>query len=442
MSTLAINGGQPIRNELHPFPSQKTFGKEEILNVTKFMLTSKILSGYRGNSSPAFWGGEQVRKFETEFENKFSDPLTFGALATNSCTSALQIACSAAGLLPGDEVIVTPWSMSCSATAPLTCGAIPIFADIDPDYFCLDPKSVEEKITPRTRAIIVVDLFGQMYDPRINKIAKKHGLVIIEDAAQAIGSYQMIKGTKVFAGHMGDMGCFSFTQGKHLTAGEGGILVSEVNGPFFGRASLARNHAEAVVSDCDRLNKEDDYVLHCDMIGNNMRLTEIQAVILQSQLKKLDEFIAMRQQNVETLNRTLRYIPPIQICETRDNCTHARYVHGFKWVADLSEGVSRDVFIDAVKAELSGEKHRPDRPLLGCGYIKPLYDMPLFQSRENYYLQKVKKKTYRPLPVVERMYKSEFFLSMYHNLPLNIGDQNDICDAFEKVWKHRGELCR
>jgi len=181
---LAINGGRKVRTT--PFPAQPgpEFEAQYVAAVER-VLMSQILSGFRGNKSPAFYGGNEVQEFEKKVEKKFN---TGYAVACNSATSGLYMACAAIGLKPGDEVIVTPWSMSCSATAPLAFGAIPVFADIEPDHFCLDPEDVKKKITKRTKAIIAVDLFGQPFSPDLLEIAKEHGLYIIEDAAQAIGS--------------------------------------------------------------------------------------------------------------------------------------------------------------------------------------------------------------------------------------------------------------
>jgi len=180
MAKLAINGGRKVCKE--PFGDQLTYGAEESVAVFKHMAERKLLSGYRGNWIPAFWGGPEVKKFEDAWSEYFNVPY---CLAVNSCTSALQIACHAIGLTHGDEVIVTPWSMSCSATAPMVCGAIPVFADIEPEQFCLSYDSVCEKITSKTKAIIAVALFGSPIDPRLYDLAKEKGLYLIEDCAQA-----------------------------------------------------------------------------------------------------------------------------------------------------------------------------------------------------------------------------------------------------------------
>ena len=168
-----------------PFPRQENYSVDEINAINEFLLAGKSLSSYRGNWGPAFMGGEKVKKFEREWTNYFGG---CHSLSVNSCTSALIIACGAIGLQPGDEVIVTPWSMSCSATAPMWWGAVPVFADIEPGGFCLDPESIKNVITDKTKAIIVVDLFGQPFAAaQIREIAEKNNLFIIEDAANLPG---------------------------------------------------------------------------------------------------------------------------------------------------------------------------------------------------------------------------------------------------------------
>jgi len=447
--TLAINGGQKVRTE--PFPAQETIGFEEATAINDFLgmdfvlyhdLTTYSLglksnppplSGYRGNYTKYFYGGEQVQKFEQEFASKFDS--TF-AIVVNSCTSALIIACGAIGLKPGDEVIVTPWSMTCSATAPLFYGAVPVFADIEPEYFCLDPDDVERKITKRTKAIIVVDLFGQPYDIRINEIAKKHNIWVIEDAAQAIGS----KCLENYAGTLGDIGCFSFTQGKHLTAGEGGVITT--NNPELAlKCQLIRNHSEAVVND---MEEKGDHFLYTysNLAGYNMRMTELQAVILKEQLKKLDKFIEMRNRNVDGIYNGLLAMP-FCIPAPRSHCEHSYYVQPFLWTS-LKYKNYRNKFIQAVIAELTGEEGREDRPMLGCGYIKPIYLMPIFQHMSHWTFN-TKTRSHNvykegDCPVVEKLWKETFFLSMYHNLPLTDDDIDDIVEAFYKVWENKEEL--
>lgn len=428
MSKLAIFGGEPIRKKL--LPAQITIGVEEEAAVVKVM-KNKLLSGFRGNASQAFYGGEEVIKFENRFITEHEE-INHTAVAVNSCTSALQISCYAIGLKPGDEVIVTPWSMTCSATAPLICGALPVFADVEHEYFCLDPESIKQKITSRTKAIIIVDLFGQPFSSEIIDIAREHNLIIIEDAAQALGS----KWAGAPAGFIGDIGCFSFTQGKHLTAGEGGMAVSRIS-KFAANLQLIRNHAEAVINDIEL--KGNNIYHPTDLIGFNMRMTEIQAAILSEQFKKLNKFVFNRQANASFFSNKLSSIPAIRPAKTRRYCSHSYYVQAFFWDKEKADGIPRDKYIAAVKAELKPQEGRADLGVpIGCGYIKPLYKMPLFRDRLHWALKDFDKNTH--CPVVEKLWSEELFLTTMIGLDLQEEDREDIADAFIKVWENREEL--
>jgi dTDP-4-amino-4,6-dideoxygalactose transaminase len=277
-------------------------------------------------------GGIEVQALEKEWCDYFKVKY---AVAVNSASSGLYCALGAIGIKPGDEVIVTPYSMTISATVPLLFGAVPVFADIEQDYFCLDPKAIKAAITPKTKAIIVVDLFGLPYDSEaINTIANTHGIYMIEDAAQAAGAIYKDK----FAGTLGDIGVFSLNVHKHIQCGEGGIVVTD-NSRLAERLRLMRNHAEAVVH--DRLwrglpfDKE-----NVQMVGMNLRMTELEAAIARVQLTKL-----------EAILRNVRDWAKGFDVKVRENCTHAYY----RVVRCVGENPT--------------------------GYIKPLYRMPVFQSR-------------------------------------------------------------
>lgn len=435
---LAINGGKKVRTK--PFPGQYSEGlhvKDPKLNFLNdfgmYEIISKkikhnILSYYRGNATENFWGGPCVQEFEKEFAKKFNFKY---ALAVNSCTSGLQLACGALGVSPGDKVIVTPWSMSCSATAPVIWGGIPVFADIEKDYFCLDPDSVEQVIQENDNVVgmIAVDLFGQPFNPKLREIADKYGIWIIEDAAQAPGSYLEVQASngllKHYAGSFGDVSCFSFTQGKHMTTGEGGMICT-ANDELYEKLALLRNHSEAVINDKHRSD-----VHHANHLpGFNMRMTEIQAIIGLEQLKKLDGYIQNRRNNVFRINEGIKGIPFITPAKTRKDTFHSYYVQPWLFDENLGKGriFKRNYFIDAVRSELSEEEGRLDRGIpIGCGYIKPLYRMPFF-NKELY------------LPNVEKLWESELFLSLYHGLPLSNEDVQDVVDAFMKVYENLEEL--
>lgn len=440
---LAINGGDPVRPKNKPFPRQLTTREEEAQAAYE-VVKAGHLSRYRGTWSQEFWGGPQIQALEREFCERFG----FNhAIAVNSCTSALMVACGAAGLAPGDEVIVTPWSMTCSATAPLMWNAIPVFADIEPDFFCLDPESIRAQITEKTRAIIIVDLFGQTYDyDAISSIAEEYGLVVIEDAAQAIGA----RYNNRYAGNLGHMGCFSFTQGKHLTAGEGGMIVT--GDPLLAmRCRLIRNHAEAVVnemaSDEETLAKYAECDLCNNMLGFNMRMTEVQAAILRVQLDRLQGFIAMRQSYASRFISLFADIPAIRPCRSRVGSTHVFYVQPWLWDREKADGMHRDDFINAVRAELPGEEGRENEGVIGCGYIKPLYKMPLFLTEKLYggmdypFSQRPRLKRVS-FGTVESLWKDELWLWRLTSLPLAESDIDDITEAFCKVWSLRDQIAR
>jgi len=462
ISELALCGGTPIRTK--SFPSQITTGEEEA-QAAAAVIRSGRLSHFRGSWNPNFYGGEQIQALEQEWAKRFN---VKHAISVNSATSGLIVACGAIGLSPGDEVIVTPWSMSCSATAPLWWNAIPVFADIEYGEYCLSPESIEERITERTKAIIVVDLFGQPYDPKINEIAKKYNLIVIEDAAQAIGSvynktisvpnllsygatHEDILLKTQYAGTLGDIGIYSLTHGKHLTSGEGGVIVTNDSDLAF-KCQLIRNHAEAVINDMQDANADAGDAYAENMLGMNVRMTEVEASIARCQLRKLDGFIESKQKNVKALDDAIIDIPAITSSPIRANCTHSYYVQAFKWNRNKADGLYRDKFIEAVKAELTPEEGRESESVpIGCGYIKPLYLFPLFQKEhlyggtsypfnlaprsnmaENYGLGSC--------PVAENLWKEELFLWRLHSLPLTENDIDDVGKAFHKVWELRKEL--
>jgi len=427
---LAVNGGSPVRSKL--FPAYNMIGEEEKTAVNR-VLDSGILSKFLGCWHEDFYGGPEVQSLEKEWAEHFG---VKHAIAVNSCTSGLYCAVGATSVEPGDEIVVSPYTMSASAIAPLIYNAIPVFADIEEDYFCLDPKSVEKRITSRTCAIIVVDIFGLPYDVEsINAVAKKHGLYVIEDCAQAPGA----RYEKKFAGTLADIGIFSLNYHKHIHCGEGGIIVTD-NDVLAEKVRLIRNHAEAVVE-----NKGIEDIVN--MIGFNFRMTEIEAAISRCQLRKLNGVLEKRQKNCAYLAEKLDQIPAIIPIEIRDGCTHAFYVQPFKFKEEIA-GISRDVFIEAVRHELQpAELREGEGVLIGTGYVNPLYLQPLFQKQIAYgskgfpfnspiYSGKV---NYEKgiCPVAERMHEKELLTHDLMNAAMAKDDLNDVVEAFEKVWNNK-----
>ena len=241
-----------------------------------------------------------------EFEKLFAQWSGFAnVIATNSGTSALHVGNLALGLGPGDEVIVPSFTFAASANSIALTGARPVFCDIDERTFTLDPNQIEDLITPKTRAIMVVHLYGQMADmPKIMEIAKKHNLFVIEDAAQAHGA--SIDGKP--AGSWGDFGVFSFYPTKNMTTGEGGA-ISTSSSEIDRKCRLLRNQGMI-----ERYKNE--------VVGLNNRMTEIAAVIGIQQLKRLDRFNRLRARNARLLDDLLGNVPGISIPHVRTGAVH------------------------------------------------------------------------------------------------------------------------
>ena len=428
--TLAIHGGPKIREAL--FPAHITVDDVEKAKVME-VIDSGILSNYLGAHHENFMGGTHVRACEDAWAKRFN---ATHALAVNSNTSGLIAAMGAIGVGPGDEVIVTAYSMSASAVAPLFYGATPIFADVEPDTFCLDPESVKAAITDRTRAILVVDLFGQPCDaPALRALADKHDLKIIEDCAQAPGA--MLNGD--YAGLLGDIGIFSLNYHKHIHSGEGGIMLTN-DDELAQRIALIRNHAENVTAPMGVTNL-------ANMIGHNMRMTEIEAVIATSQLGKLDNLLQERWDRVAYFEEKMAGFDAMTMPKVREGAVHAYYVHACLW--DTNCGVNRNAFVDAVKAELPCfELREKEGVKLGAGYVKPIYNLPIFQERVALQgpangLAASWQDFSSPLcPVVEDLHFNRLLSHEFIVPFMSFGDIDDVVRAFEKVWDQRGTLVK
>ena len=434
MPKLAINGGEKIRAK--SFPAYNTIGKEEEVAALRVLRSGK-LSTYLGTWHDDFYGGTEVQALEREWEDYFK---VKHAISVNSATSGLYAAIGAIGIEAGDEVIVSPYTMSASATAILIYGGIPVFADIEEDYYCLDVKSIEEKITSKTKAILVVDIFGQPYDvENINALAKKHNLKIIEDAAQAPDAMYKDK----YAGTLGDIGVFSLNYHKHIHCGEGGVIVTN-DDKLAEKLRLIRNHAEAVISAKGYKDKSE----LVNMVGFNYRMTEIDAAITREQLKKLPALTKQRRENVKYLNDSLSKIPVINTTKIRENCTHSFYIHPLTFDSSKVSGINRNKFIDAVKAELAPTILRDDSDvLLSCGYVKPLYLQPMFQEKiafgsKGYPFNLSSNTNYQEgiCPVVEDMHYNKLFGHELMRPGMSKEDLEDVVMAFKKVYNNLGEL--
>jgi perosamine synthetase len=353
-SNLAINGGAPIRTAL--FPRISNIGDAEkaaVLNV----LDDDLLSGFYGTWSEPFYGGPRVQSLERAWEEQFN---VKHAISVNSASSGLQCAIAASGVGPGDEVIVSPYSMIISATCAFATGAVPVFADIDPKSFCISAQTIRKVVTPRTKAIVVVQIFGNTSNmDEIMTLAKEHNLIVIEDAAQAPNG--LYKGRK--SGTIGHIGVFSLNVHKTISAGEGGIVVTNDHN-LAERVQLVRNHGEVVVG-----GKGTENIVN--MVGYNFRMCEIEAAISLEQLKKLEALTQPRMRAANRLSDGLSSVKGVTAPYVSSEVQHVWYNYCMLYDAPTI-GMSREEFVAALNAE--------GIPVT-AGYVRPIYHEPLFQKK-------------------------------------------------------------
>lgn len=420
---LALYGGPKAISR--PFKRYNPIGQEEV-EAAKRVVESGVLSQFIGGWDPDFFGGPKVQEFERKCEAYFG---VKHAITVNSWTSGLIAAVGAVGIEPGDEVIVPPFTMCASATAILHWNAIPVFADIDPETFCLDPKSVEANISPYTKAIMAVDIFGHSADMEaLMAIAAKHNLKVITDTAQAPGAFYKGK----YAGTLSHVGGYSLNYHKHIHTGEGGILVTD-DDEIADRLRLIRNHAEAVVGDKGVTNL-------ANMIGYNFRLGEIECAIGIEQLDKLARLVDERQRVAERLTHGLASLTGLRTPIIKPDCTHSYYVYSL--VLDIERlGVSRARIAEALMAEgVTG---------LGVGYAN-VHLLPMYQQKMAYgssgfpWTSDLCKRDIDYgkgiCPVAEELHDATYlgFAMCLHDL--SDDDADLVIAAFRKVWDNMEAL--
>lgn len=418
-SKLALFGGEKIINK--NFKPYKTIGDEERLAVDKVM-RSGVLSKFIGCWDPDFFGGEKIKEFEQNCADYFG---VKHAITVNSWTSGLICALGAIGIEPGDEVITTPWTMCATATSILHWNAIPVFADIEPETFNIDPNSVEKNITEYTKAIMAVDIFGHSCDiEALNKIAKKYNLKLITDTAQAPG----IKKGDYFVGTQSDIGGFSLNYHKHIHTGEGGILVTN-DDDYCERMQMIRNHAEAIVK-----NKKVKSL--SNMVGYNFRMGEIEAAIGIEQLKKLRTFLDKRQFIANYLSEGLIQLRGLKVPVIKKNNEHAFYIYPI--VIDKKIiNISRELIIKSLQHE--------GVPGLINGFIN-LHLYPIYQNKIAYgskgfpWQSDICKREVRYekgiCPVAEELHDKSFIGFEICLFDLEVEDCKLIIKAFKKVWEN------
>jgi dTDP-4-amino-4,6-dideoxygalactose transaminase len=374
------------------------------------------------------WGatqGTEVYGFEAEFAAY--QEAAYGVAVVNG-TVALKLALTATGVGVGDEVIIPGYTFVATATAALEIGAVPIFADIDPHTYTLDPGSAAACVTPRTRAIIPVHLGGRPADmDALLALAQQHDLVIIEDAAQAWGaSWQ---GRKV--GTLGHMGGFSFQASKNITAGEGGIMVT--NDPT--RAEIARS-----LSNCGR-QKDGAWYAHY-ILGGNYRLSEFHGAILRVQLQRYPQHLQRRRANAAYLEQLLTAVEGVTLLPQDPRVTANSYhILFLRYQTSAFGGLPKAKFIAAMQAEGIAGLHG--------GYSLPAYRQPVMHAKNFglatpplFYGMHPNPPDYRKVrqPVTERVCAEEGIWLRHNMLLGDHRDMEDIVEAIRKIQRYSDEL--
>tara|TARA_B110000483_G_scaffold158549_1_gene188139 strand:- start:8306 stop:9619 length:1314 start_codon:yes stop_codon:yes gene_type:complete len=408
-----------------------TTDHEEIKIVSE-VLKSGSLSLFEGSHKPdrpfSFEGGPYVKQLEKNWSKYYNIKYS---VSFNSATSCLYAAVGALEIGFGDEVIVSPYTMTACAMAPMIYGAIPIFADVEKNTGCLDVESIKKLISKKTKAIIVVHQFGFPADmQKILKLAKKHNLKIIEDCAQAHGA--KFKGK--YVGTFGDIGVFSLNVNKTIQSGEGGICITNSKSLDY-RLKLIRNHGEAVVGPAKYKNI-------INIAGFNYRMTELTAAIAIIQLKKLNFLNKTRIALVNYFRKEIKdfnFLTPLKgreecsNCKCKKKCKNTYYLFPMLFNKKKTN-VSRSRFVDTLNKE--GVKFYE-------GYTKPLYHQPVYQNKKlfkNGYpftakenlpsSQSYKKKI---SPVAEKMFSEDIIICEHIRFPHTKSDIDFIIKVLKKI---------
>jgi UDP-4-amino-4,6-dideoxy-N-acetyl-beta-L-altrosamine transaminase len=390
MIMIAINGGKPVRK------NYLSYGKQWIDNDDIEAVVKVLKSDYLTT-------GPTIKEFEIRVAKYVGAKY---AVAVSNGTSALHMACFAAGIKEGDEVITSPITFVASANCILYQGAKPVFADIDPITYNIDPKEIEKKITSKTKAIIPIDFTGQSVDmDLIRKIADKHNLLIIEDAAHALGSEY--KGKKI--GKLADLTEFSFHPVKHITTGEGGMVITN-DEKLYKKMLMFRTHG--ITRDNEILNNNDGpWYYEQQYLGYNYRITDIQCALGISQISKLDSFIERRREIVKKYNESFKFISEIVIPFQADYSNSAYHLYIIRLKLDKLKADRNEIF-KALQAENIG---------VNVHYI-PVYYQP-------YYKQLGYKKGI--CPHAEKLYNEIITLPLFPKMTNN--DVDDVITAVNKV---------
>ena len=400
---LAINGGEKTVKRTFPWP---VFDNSDVEAVTAITRSGE-------------WANPDCKGYVEKFEKEFAD--FCGSRYALSCVNgsvALRLALIAAGVKPGDEVIVPPYTFIATASIVIEANCVPVFVDIDPDTYNLDATRIETAITERTRAIIPVHFAGLACDmDRIMDIAKKHKLIVIEDAAHAHGGEY--KGKKL--GTIGHAGSFSFQSSKNLTAGEGGMIVTD-DEAYYERMNSLRN--------VGRIKGGEWYEHH--YLGCNYRITQFQAALLSQQLRRLDSQTRTRDANGRYLTSLLASVKGIKPLIRSEHATlHTYHLYILRYDKAAFGGLAKKEFAAMLSAE--------GVPAF-MGYPEPLYKQPVFQQKNFlcYAIPDYVDYTNVSCPVTEKACYEEGVWILQHAMLGTREDMEDFARAIRKIQETVG----
>ena len=387
----AIINGKPVRSSfLHPF--KHSIGEEEIDEVVDTLRSDWITTG------------PKTFKFEEMFSKTVNSKY---AIAVNSCTAALHLAIVALGIGKGDEVITTPYTFAATSEVVINENATPVFVDVEKDTYNIDPVKIEEKITDRTKAIIVVHYAGQACEmDKIMDLAEKYDLYIIEDAAHAIGS--KYKDKRI--GSIGDFTCFSFYATKNITTAEGGMITTK-HGDLADKIRMLSLHG--ISKDAwKRYSSEGSWYYEITYSGYKYNMSDLQASIGIHQMKKLDQMQKRREEIAEKYNRAFGQIPQITTPTVKKYTTHAWHLYPVQVNSELLS-INRNEFIEALKAENIGTSV----------HFIPLHLHPYYKEKYGFKGD--------DFPIAESLYNNEISLPIYPKMEDK--DVEDVISAVKKI---------
>ena len=423
MSKLAIKGGKLVRDtKANPWPKWPVWDKKEEKGLLE-VLKSGVWS----------YNGPKEKEFNKAFAKFVGSKY---ALSIANGTVTLQLALEACGVGLGDEVIVPGLTWQATAAAVLDVNAVPILVDVSRDNWCIDPAEVEKAITPRTKAIIPVHLYGSFADmDALNKIARKHNLRVIEDCAHKHGGE--LKGKK--AGSIGDIGSFSFQLSKLMTAGEGGALTTS-DPELYEKLDALRNcgrrpeKEESADKGAGLYGSEGDFIQ-----SGNYRITDFQAALLIESLKRLPEQNRIRGENAKYLNSLLVELPGVQSMKNDETeALGACYNFSFRYSKDEFKGLDVVKFREALAKELDCSVEASYEPLNACSLYTPHTKPQRYKLSEDHWRQ-IDPARFE-LPICDRIYKEESVCFHHTVLMGPKADMDLIAKAIEKVYDNAEEL--